>query len=144
MAPDRSEEKKGYSEQDIEELRRVIKNSYAPYSGVRVAALVESASGRKYFGVNVENASYGLTICAERSAVAAMVAAGDRRIRRVVILSNTEEPLPPCGACRQVLAEFDPEGSSEVVSISLSTGRTARWKLSELLPFSRLPIKRSD
>ncbi|MEB3851308.1 MAG: cytidine deaminase [Desulfurococcales archaeon] len=119
----------------LEAARRVIGNAYAPYSGFRVAAAVRGGSGRVYIGVNVENASYGLTICAERAAVAAAVAAGERSIGEVLILSEAEEPIPPCGACRQVLAEFaGPE--TPVYSVSLATGKSAVWTLGELLPFA--------
>ena len=117
----------------VERALRVLGNAYAPYSGVKVAAAVEADDGTVYVGVNVENASYGLTVCAERNAIAAAVAAGRRRLRRVAIVSSTEEPLPPCGACRQVLAEFA-DGDIEVVSYSARSGRLRRWRLSELLP----------
>ncbi|BES81984.1 cytidine deaminase [Pyrodictium abyssi] len=119
----------------VEKAMSVHRNSYAPYSNVHVAAAVEADDGTVYTGVNVENASYGLTICAERAAVAAMVAAGRRRIARVAIVADTPEPLPPCGACRQVLAEFgDPE--TLVVSVSTKTGRRRSWRLGELLPYA--------
>lgn len=115
------------------ELARLLGNAYAPYSGIRVAAAVLAESGKAYYGVNVENASYGLTICAERAAVAAMVTGGDRRIEAVVIAASTPEPLPPCGACRQVIAEFG-SPSTLVVSFSPLTGSEEKWTLGELLP----------
>ena len=81
--------------------------AYAPYSKFRVGAAVLADDGNIYTGVNVENRSYGLTICAERNAVAHAVAMGMKSIKAVAIYSpDSEEPLPPCGACRQVITEF--------------------------------------
>ena len=121
----------------IEELKSlalsVLDNAYAPYSGVRVAAALEAEDGSTYLGVNVENASLGLTICAERSAVASMVTAGRRRVRKIVIVSSTHDPLPPCGACLQVLSEFGDPGTL-VASFSAISGKRAEWRLGELAP----------
>ena len=121
----------------FEKAKQVIGNSYAPYSGVHVAAAVLADDGTVYLGVNVENVSYGLTICAERSAVAAMVTAGRRRIKAVAIVSDTPSPLSPCGACRQVIAEFA-DDDTVIASRSLVTGETIVWKMSDLLPY---PVK---
>lgn len=123
----------------IEELirttRSAMEQAYAPYSGFKVGAAILAESGKIYGGCNVENASYGLTVCAERNAVAAMVAAGDRSIRAVAIVASSDEPAYPCGACRQVIAEFAP--SDKPVEIYLaSKGETIVHTLDELLPHS--------
>ncbi len=120
---------------DWEKLReaaeRVINNAYAPFSNHRVAAALLTKKGSIYTGVNVENSSYGLTICAERSAVFNAVTAGEREFEALLILSSGRTPPYPCGACRQVLAEFAPDISIGVVSPS---GTIETMKLSELLP----------
>lgn len=96
----------------VEELlaaaRAVQANAYCPVSRFRVGAAVLAEDGRVFTGVNVENASYGLTTCAERNAVCAAAAAGVRAIRAVAVASDLADPARPCGACRQVLAEFGP------------------------------------
>ncbi|MBL9079914.1 MAG: cytidine deaminase [Planctomycetes bacterium] len=84
-------------------------HAYAPASHFHVGAAVLAADGRVFTGCNVENASYGLTICAERAAVCAAVAAGVRELRAVAVATGLDEPATPCGACRQVLAEFGPD-----------------------------------
>jgi len=114
----------------ISAARAAQARAYAPYSKFRVGAALESTEGDVFSGCNVENASYGLTICAERAAVFAAVSAGATRFRRAVVVSDVDPPAAPCGACRQVLAEFgldlaiDGVGSKGVV----------RWRLSDLLP----------
>ncbi|MCG8414992.1 MAG: cytidine deaminase [Pseudomonadales bacterium] len=86
--------------------REALQNSYAPYSGFRVAAAVRDERGRVYTGVNVENGSYGLTQCAERSAICTAIGEGATEIHEVVVYTPTAEPSTPCGACRQVISEF--------------------------------------
>ena len=109
----------------------VAKRAYAPYSRFHVGAVLVGKDGRTFTGCNVENISYGLAICAERNAVFAAVAAGCREFEKIVITADTEVPASPCGACRQVLAEFNPD--LEVV-LSNFHGSTETFSLSELLP----------
>ncbi|MCX7602035.1 MAG: cytidine deaminase [Meiothermus sp.] len=89
-------------------LHLLLTRAYAPYSGFAVAAVVKSRSGRLYGGVNVENAAYPLSRCAEQSATLQMVSAGEREIAEVWVLSRGKQPATPCGGCRQVLSEFAP------------------------------------
>ena len=115
----------------LEEAARAAQaNAYAPYSSYRVGAALEAIDGRVFVGCNVENVSYGLTICAERSAVVRAVADGARRFRRLVVVSDSEPPASPCGACRQVLLEF----GSELLVESIGPGSRRRWLLGDLLP----------
>jgi cytidine deaminase len=99
----------------IAEARRVAQLAYCPHSHFPVGAAIEAEGGALFAGCNVENASFGLTICAERNAAFQMVAHGHRQIRTVVIYTPTAEPTAPCGACRQVLNEFGPR--ARVVSV---------------------------
>ena len=114
----------------VEAARAAQEHAHCPYSRYRVGAALETGDGRVFVGSNVENASYGLTICAERAAVVSAVSAGVRNFRRIVIASDSEPPAPPCGACRQVLAEFGLELEVE----SVGPSQTRRWILRELLP----------
>ena len=105
-------------------------NSYSPYSHFAVGAAVESESGRVFSGCNVENASYGLTNCAERSAIFCAIAAGEHRLRRLAVAADSSLPVAPCGACRQVMHEF---GIQEVMLCN-TAGASKVLRMAELLP----------
>jgi cytidine deaminase len=114
----------------LDAAKRVREHAYAPYSGFRVGAAIETDSGHVYVGANVENASYGATVCAERSAVAAMIAAGEKRIARVAVYAEGPELSMPCGMCRQVLVEF---GKDAAVVVGGPAG-TRTTTLTALMP----------
>jgi cytidine deaminase len=108
----------------------VRRNAHAPYSGFAVGAAVR-ADGRTFAGVNVENASFPLSACAERNALAAAIAAGATDIDAVAVVAGEDDATPPCGACRQVLVELAP--GATVVSES-ARGRRRTWAVGDLLP----------
>lgn len=106
-------------------------NAHAPYSKFRVGAALEDADGRIHSGCNVENATYGLTLCAERVAVFKAISEGAREFRRIAIAADTATPTPPCGACRQILWEFC--GNIEMVLLNLH-GQSEVVRLKDLFP----------
>lgn len=116
----------------IEKLQQLLAHSYSPYSGFAVAAVVKSRSGRLYGGVNVENAAYPLSRCAEQSATLQMVSAGEREIVEVWVMSRGKQPATPCGGCRQVLSEFA-QPNLPVHCLS-ADGPELHTTLGELLP----------
>jgi cytidine deaminase len=120
----------------LDELKRRAReaaaHAYAPYSGFRVGAAVLGTNGEIYAGANVENASFGLTICAERSAIFQAVARGARRIEAVVVYTPTPVAASPCGACRQVIHEFGPDAL--IVCCTDDDAAERRYTLGELLP----------
>ena len=115
----------------IARARECLDEAYAPYSRFRVAAAIVDEQGRVFTGVNVENLSYGLSMCAERVAVFTAIAAGSRRISAVAVASSGADLLSPCGACRQVLAEF---AGPEVPVYCDAPDSPRRWTVGELLP----------
>ena len=117
----------------IEAAAKARGHAHAPYSKFAVGAALLTKSGKIFTGCNVENVSLGLTICAERNAVAAAIAGGEKELAAIAIVTDFREPVFPCGACRQVLAEFNPE--LEIITSTIA-GRTETALLSELLPRS--------
>jgi cytidine deaminase len=109
------------------------RNAHAPYSNFQVGAAVEDETGRIHTGCNVENATYGLTLCAERVAVFKAVSEGARRFVRVAVVADTENLTPPCGACRQILWEFC--GDVEIVLANLHS-KTETLRLGTLFPMA--------
>ena len=108
-----------------------MENAYAPYSRFRVGAAVRTIGGEIVTGCNVENAAYGEALCAERVAVAAAVAQGLKEFDEIAIASESDDPSPPCGSCRQTMSEFAPD---LVVTSYAKNGKYATWRLSDLLP----------
>lgn len=123
----------------VDAATRVRIHAHAPYSRYHVGAAVRAASGKVYAGANVENASYGLCLCAERSAVAAAVAAGEKSVIAVAVITASAPPAAPCGMCRQVLAEF----AADDLPIRLvnDRGQQQQTTLGALLPHA---FRRND
>ncbi|KAH7726038.1 CDD-1 protein [Aphelenchoides avenae] len=130
---------------DVEELTEKaiesLKNSYSPYSKFPVGAALLADDGRTFIGVNVENASYGGAICAERSAIVAAVSAGVRSFKGIAVASQLEEPASPCGICRQVLVEF---GDYPVILCSAKSGKRVESTTYGLLPLGFIPEHLQD
>lgn len=114
---------------------KVREMAYAPYSNFHVGAALLAGDGRIFHGCNVENISYGLTNCAERVAMGAAIAAGARSFEKVIVVADTAQPISPCGACRQVLAEF---GVKSVILVNRT--EQLEFSLEELLPRARTGI----
>ena len=115
----------------IEAARAVRERAYAPYSNFKVGAAVRTKSGKIYTGCNVESASYGLTVCAERVAVWKAVSEGEKEFTEIAVVADTEELTPPCGVCRQIIWEF---GGDIPITFANLNGKTETVKISELLP----------
>ncbi|GIP38149.1 cytidine deaminase [Paenibacillus sp. J31TS4] len=118
-------------EQLIQEALEARKNAYTPYSKFQVGAAL-SSGGKIYRGCNIENASYGLTNCAERTAVFKAVSEGNKKIEAIAVVADTDGPVSPCGACRQVLAEFCDRDTK--IYLTNLHGKTEEWTIAELLP----------
>ncbi len=110
---------------------QVRENAHAPFSKFRVGAALEDDSGRVHTGCNVENATYGLTMCAERVAVFKAISEGARKFRRIAVAADTDRLTPPCGACRQILWEFC--GDIDLI-LTNPRGKTETYRLSDLFP----------
>jgi cytidine deaminase len=118
----------------IDDARAVRENAWAPYSRFKVGAAIRAVSGRVYVGCNVENVAYPEGTCAEAGAIAAMVAAGETRLTEVAVIADSPSPVPPCGGCRQKLAEF---GDRDVtVTLATTDGATMTTTIGDLLPGS--------
>lgn len=116
----------------VDEAREVRERAYVPYSRFKVGAAVRGASGTVYRGCNVENVAYPEGTCAEAGAIAAMVAAGETRLVEVAVIADAPAPVPPCGGCRQKLAEF---GAADTpVLLATTAGQTLTTTIGELLP----------
>ena len=115
----------------VEAALAVRENAHARFSHFKVGAALEDDAGRIHTGCNVENATYGLTVCAEHVAVFKAISEGVRKFKRVVVAADTDELTPPCGACRQILWEFC--GDIEVILVNLE-GKTERLRLKDLFP----------
>ena len=116
----------------IEEAKKVREFAHSPYSKIKIGAAVLAQSGRIYRGCNIENAVYSLTNCAERTAIFSALAAGEEQLTALAIVSDTARPVPPCGACRQVMAEFHIQ---RVIMANLA-GESKEMDMEELLPYS--------
>lgn len=116
----------------MQKAKEVSKNAYAKYSNFAVGACVLAQSGKTYCGCNMENSSFGLTICAERNAIANAIANGETSFSAIAIYSPNQENCVPCGACRQVIYEFQQDKEIEVVTEA--NGNIKTYKINELLP----------
>jgi len=119
------------SEHLLEYALKARENAYAPYSNFKVGAALLASNGKVYTGCNIENASYGLTVCAERVALWKAISEGERAFTRIAVASQSEPPAPPCGACRQLLWEFC--GDIEVI-LGNDRGHREAHHLADLLP----------
>lgn len=115
----------------IELAQSAMKNSYSPYSHFKVGACLKTANGKYFVGTNIENSSYGASICAERSALTCAISSGEKNFEAIAIVSSGDDFCPPCGICRQVLSEF---GDDIKVVLAKSPQDYVVYTLSELLP----------
>lgn len=116
----------------IQEAKKARGNAYAPYSKFKVGAALLTKKDKVYTGANVENSSYGLSMCAERVALFGAVSSGEKEFSKLAIVADTKEPVTPCGACRQILLEFCDD--LEIISATIK-GKVKRYTLKELYPF---------
>ncbi|WP_071674077.1 cytidine deaminase [Nioella nitratireducens] len=116
----------------VDHAARVRLNAYVPYSRFKVGAAIRSTEGNLHLGCNVENVAYPEGTCAEAGAIAVMIAAGDSRIAEVAVIADSPSPVPPCGGCRQKLAEF--AKGDVVVTLATTDGKMLRTTVADLLP----------
>ena len=121
----------------LQAARNARAGAYAPYSKFPVGAALVAQSGKVFAGCNVENLSFGLTMCAERVCVGSAIAAGEGKLEAIAIVAACREPIVPCGACRQVLAEFNP---NLVIYSATPDGPISEFRLQDLLPLPRQGI----
>ena len=115
----------------VSEAKKARDNAVAPFSKFKVGAALQTAEGKVYRGCNVENSTYGLTVCAERVALLTALAAGERKFTAIAVVTQSKEPATPCGPCRQLMWEYC--GDIDVTLANLK-GQTIEYKLSELFP----------
>ncbi len=116
----------------IDKAKDVRENAYAPYSNFKVGAALRTASGQVFVGCNVENIAYPEGTCAEAGAIAAMIAAGETHFTEAAVIADSPNPVPPCGGCRQKLAEFAAEGAQ--LTMATTDGKTQSMAVVDLLP----------
>lgn len=124
-------------EELIEESKHAMEKAYVPYSNFKVGAALLTADGKVYHGCNIENAAYSMTNCAERTAIFKAYSEGDRNFTMLAVVADTNRPVPPCGACRQVIAELCPKDMKVV--LSNLKGDIKELTLEELLPGAFTP-----
>jgi cytidine deaminase len=115
----------------VKEAKKVRENAHAPYSDYKVGAAILASSGKIYRGCNIENSSYGMTVCAERVALGCAISNGEKELTAIAIVTDDDPPATPCGACRQVLSEF--QKNLIIISANLS-GQQVLFRLSDLIP----------
>jgi len=132
----------------IEKAKKARERAYAPYSKFKVGAALLAKSGKVYTGANVENATFGLTVCAERVALFKAITNGEKSFVKIAVVADKDEPITPCGACRQVLSEFasdpkDPASRDLKIICANLKGKTERYSLRKLLPeaFVKDPVE---
>ncbi|MCX6582671.1 MAG: cytidine deaminase [Candidatus Aminicenantes bacterium] len=118
----------------LKAAQQIKEKAYAPYSNFHVGAALLTPSGKMYTGCNVENTSYGLTICAERNAIFQMINDGQHEIGEILVIGDTDQFLPPCGACRQVIAEF--ASKDTIIYMCNRNGQFKKTSVAEIIPFS--------
>lgn len=128
----------------IDQACQVRLKSYSPYSGFRVGAALLGKSGKVYLGTNVENASFGLSNCAERTAIFRAVTDGETTFEAIAVCADGNRPTPPCGACRQVLVEFGPDLKVLMAGEAGSAGPVGEYTMGELLPEAFITFRQND